>query len=329
MTTENTIQSTNYLEKFENELKNVNFDFEPIELYEPISYLLSLGGKRMRPVLLLMTCELFDGDIDKAIPQAVAIEVFHNFTLMHDDIMDKAPKRRNQLTVHTKWNENTAILSGDVMLVCAYQQLCKSDANLLPQLLNLFNKTAIEVCEGQQFDMNYETQQNVSIAEYLTMIDLKTAVLIGCSLKTGAIVSNASVQDQNDIYEFGRNIGIAFQLQDDILDIYGNPDKFGKQVGGDILSNKKTFLYLKALEIANEQQKDTLLHYFSSTHHDPSKKIEAVIKLYDELEIKKHAQSEMDRYFNIAMKYLDRVSLSSSKKEILIDFTNKLMVRES
>jgi geranylgeranyl diphosphate synthase type II len=313
----------------ESEIGNLNFKQEPKQLYEPIEYILSLGGKRLRPVLLLLACEMYDKPANLAIPQALAIEIFHNFTLVHDDIMDKAPKRRNQPTVHTKWNENTGILSGDVMLICAYQHLCKGNQKHLQKLLELFNKTAIEVCEGQQFDMNYETDSDITIEQYIRMIDLKTAVLLGCSLQTGSIIADASDSDQTNIYEFGRNLGIAFQLQDDLLDVYGDPDKFGKQVGGDILSNKKTYLFLKALELSDDVQKQELLTYFGSTDFKPQDKITNVTKLFNQVAVQDFAKSEMNNYFDKAISYINQINVSSEKKQPLIDFATKLMIRES
>lgn len=322
------MDSTTLASKIEEELSLLDFSREPKDLYEPITYILSLGGKRIRPVLLLMACEMFGESIEKGIPQALAIEIFHNFTLVHDDIMDKAPKRRNQLTVHTKWNENTGILSGDVMLVCAYKQLCKSEPQHLEKLLELFNQTAIEVCEGQQFDMNYELESTVTISEYIRMIELKTAVLLGCSLQTGAIVSGASEQDQKNIYEFGRNMGIAFQLQDDLLDAFGNPDKFGKQVGGDIISNKKTYLFLKALELANDDQRHRLTQLFSETTFDSTKKIEEVKQLFIDLGIPNETKQEIAKYSDASLSYLQKITVAQDQKATLEDLARKLMIRE-
>ena len=323
------LDTSNLTKRVESELAKLDFNHKPHQLYEPISYILSLGGKRMRPVLLLMACDMFGKSIEDAMPQALAIEIFHNFTLVHDDIMDQAPKRRNQLTVHTKWNENTGILSGDVMLVCAYQQLCKSENQYLAQLLHLFNKTAIEVCEGQQFDMNYETENDVTIPEYIRMIELKTAVLLGCSLQTGSIIAGASEEDQNYMYEFGRNIGIAFQLQDDLLDVYGNPDKFGKQVGGDIISSKKTYLYLKAIELADVNQKSELTHLFNSSPSDSESKVKSVTDIYNSLSVQEHTQQEMNNYYKKAVAFFDKINISEEQKMPLRDFSSKLMVRES
>src|ERR1700712_3291104 len=248
-----------------NEVKQLNFPEYPAALYEPIKYILSLGGKRMRPALLLMACDLFGGDLKKAISPALAIEVFHNFTLMHDDIMDNAPLRRGKITVHERWNPNVGILSGDVMLIEGYKLMMQVDDHLLRPILNIFNETAVGVCEGQQIDMEFETRNDVAIDEYITMIRLKTAVVLGGALKIGAIIGGAGVNDAALIHTFGEQLGIAFQLQDDILDVYGNPEKFGKQVAGDILANKKTFLLIKALELANESQRVELNKWLSGT----------------------------------------------------------------
>src|ERR1700759_413091 len=246
-----------------NAVKELNYPEYPAQLYEPISYILSLGGKRMRPALLLMACDLFGGDVDAAIPPALAIEVFHNFTLMHDDIMDNAPIRRGHATVHTKWNQNVGILSGDVMLVQGYKLMMQVPDHLLRPILDIFNVTAIGVCEGQQLDMEFEELTNVSIDEYLNMIKLKTAVVLGGALKIGALIGGADTKDADLLSDFGVNLGIAFQLQDDILDVYGDPEKFGKQVGGDIISNKKTYLLLKSLELANKQQSSELHNWLN------------------------------------------------------------------
>src|ERR1700744_2113013 len=250
------------------EIQKLQFPSHPADLYEPIKYILSLGGKRMRPALLLMACDLFGGDINKAISSALAIEVFHNFTLMHDDIMDNAPLRRGKVTVHERWNPNVGILSGDVMLIEGYKLMMQVDEHLLRPILNIFNETAVGVCEGQQIDMEFETRHDVGIEEYINMIRLKTAVVLGGALKIGAIIGGASTEDAALLHTFGEQLGIAFQLQDDILDVYGNPEKFGKQVGGDIISNKKTYLLIKALERADKKQREELDNLLSLKHFD-------------------------------------------------------------
>ena len=319
-----------YKELIEKELNLLDFHFEPANLYEPMTYILSLGGKRMRPTLCLMAAELFGLDKSGAISQALAVEIFHNFTLVHDDIMDEAPIRRGKTTVHKKWDQNIAILSGDAMFVKAYELLVDADPKLLPSLLKIFNRTAIEVCEGQQYDMDFEAREDVSIDEYLKMIELKTAVLLGGALQLGAIIAEAPVHDQELIYAFGKNIGLAFQLQDDILDVYADPEKFGKQVGGDIISNKKTFLLLKALELADENQKEELNKWIDlpSGDFDPEEKVNAVKLIFDALNVKDLAQTKMDEYFQVGMEALQKVNVSKDKKETLEELAEQLMVRD-
>ncbi len=319
-----------YQELIEKELKSRKYGSNPKELYEPIDYMMSLGGKRMRPVLVLMACDFFDGDASKAIHAAIAIELFHNFTLVHDDIMDKAPLRRGKATVHEKWNESIGILSGDVMLVKAYQELCRSEKKLLPQLLDIFNDVALSVCEGQQLDMNYESLSKVSIAQYLKMIELKTAVLLGASLKAGAIIGGAKEEDAQRLFEFGKNIGIAFQLQDDILDVYADADKFGKQKGGDIIANKKTYLLLKAMEMAenNRYMKEELFMWINAPHFEAKEKVEAVTGIYNFLNVKELARNEMKKHYAAAMDCLKNIPVADSKKKEIIGFADSLMVRE-
>jgi geranylgeranyl diphosphate synthase, type II len=299
----------------------------PDELYQPLSYMLSLGGKRMRPLLVLLANGLFSDDTHRAVNAALSVEVFHNFTLIHDDIMDNAPLRRNQETVFKKWNPNIAILAGDTMMVKAYQLLATYNGSILPGLLTLLNKTAIEVCEGQQIDMNLETRA-ASIEEYLKMIELKTAVLLAASLKMGAIVAGAPEADSKNLYEFGRHIGIAFQLQDDILDAYGNPEKFGKQVGGDILSNKKTFLYLKAIEKATAIDKEQLEKLFSNSSENPEDKINEVLEIFNRYQIKQEAKAEMEKYFLLAKNYFHSIHAPEDRKLHLLEFSESLMERE-
>ena len=299
----------------------------PKELYEPISYLMDLGGKRLRPASVLMACNLFSEDIDKAVKPALAIEVFHNFTLMHDDIMDKAPIRRGKPTVHAKWNDNVAILSGDVMLVEAYKLIMQVDPAILFDVLNIFNDTAIGVCEGQQIDMNFETIENVDEGQYMNMIRLKTAVLLGAALKIGSLVGGASAKDANLLYDYGVHLGIAFQLHDDILDVYGDPEKFGKQIGGDIISNKKTFMLIKAKELAYGETK-TELENWLKINDNPSEKVAVITKIYSQLGVKKLAEQEMAAHAEYAIKSLALVSVEESRKEILGSFADSLLVRE-
>lgn len=300
----------------------------PAELYSPIKYILSLGGKRMRPSLVLMACDLFGGNIHKALPGALAIEVFHNFTLLHDDIMDNAPLRRGQATVHTKWNNNVAILSGDVMLVESYRLLAMLAPELLPELLKIFNDTAAGVCEGQQFDMNFETMPEVLIADYIEMIRLKTAILLGASLKIGALIAGATSDEADALYRFGVNLGIAFQLQDDILDVYGDPEKFGKQVGGDILSNKKTFLLINARRLAEGSDKKELEHWISAESVDAVQKVSAVTNIYNRLNIRQLAQQAMNDFADQALKALDSISVPDDRKYLLRTFAVKLTERD-
>jgi geranylgeranyl diphosphate synthase type II len=300
----------------------------PVELYEPIEYIMSLGGKRLRPCLLLMACDMFGGDVVQAVQPALAIEVFHNFTLMHDDIMDKAPLRRGKQTVHEKWNANIAILAGDVMMVEANKLIMQVNNSILRPVLDVFNETAVGVCEGQQIDMNFETLDTVHVDEYINMIRLKTAVLLGGTLKIGSIIGGAGTTDASLLYNFGVQLGIAFQLQDDILDVYGDPEKFGKQVGGDILSNKKTYLLIKALESAKGEILDQLQYWLSATKYDPNEKVAAVKAIYNQLSIREQAEAEMNKYAEMAMGNLERINLPDERKSILKEFADALLVRE-
>jgi geranylgeranyl diphosphate synthase, type II len=300
----------------------------PVELYEPIEYIMSLGGKRLRPCLLLMACDMFGGDVTHAVQPALAIEVFHNFTLMHDDIMDKAPLRRGKQTVHEKWNANIAILAGDVMMVEANKLIMQVDNSILRPVLDVFNQTAVGVCEGQQIDMNFETLDTVHVNEYINMIRLKTAVLLGGTLKIGSIIGGASETDASLLYNFGVQLGIAFQLQDDILDVYGDPEKFGKQVGGDILSNKKTYLLIKALESAKGETLDQLQYWLSAINYDPNEKVAAVKAIYNQLSIREQAEAEMNKYAEMAMGNFEQINLPDERKSILKEFADALLVRE-
>jgi geranylgeranyl diphosphate synthase type II len=306
----------------------LNFPKQPAELYEPISYILSLGGKRLRPALLLMACDLFGGDVESAVEPALAIEVFHNFTLMHDDIMDNAPLRRGQVTVHQKWNANVAILSGDAMMVESNKLMMKVPDAILRQVMDVFNQTATGVCEGQQIDMSFEQRGNVSIDEYLNMIRLKTAVLLGGTLKIGAIIGGATLTDAQLLYDFGVNLGIAFQLQDDILDVYGDPEKFGKQVGGDIISNKKTYLLIKALELAKDTQANELNKWITAVQFDTQEKVTTVTGIYNQLQIRTYAEEAMQTYADKAFDALDHVSLPDERIQYLRLFADSLLVRE-
>lgn len=301
---------------------------EPKNLYEPIQYILNLGGKRLRPVLTLMTADCFEGDVKRALDAALAVEVFHNFSLIHDDIMDAAPLRRGHQTVHEKWDLNTGILSGDAMLIMAYQLFENYPPDVFQKLAKLFSKTALEVCEGQQYDIDFETRNTVSISEYLKMIEYKTAVLVGAAMKMGAIIANASPEDQNRCYEFGKNLGIAFQLQDDYLDAFGDPKTFGKQVGGDIIENKKTYLYLKALEFSSEKDQHQLTQLFSSEDTDSKTKIEIVKQIFKTSGSAEATQKAISSYTKTAFDILETITISEPKKQILESFGTQLMTRE-
>ena len=319
---------TDFQHQIENGLNNIKYNNTPSELYDPIKYILSLGGKRMRPVLVLASSNMFSDEIDVAVAPALGIELFHNFTLLHDDIMDKAPLRRGSATVHEKWNTNIAILSGDTMFVKSYQLVQQAPDRVLRQVLKLFSETAIEVCEGQQMDMNFETIQQVNIITYLKMIELKTAVLLACCLKMGALLGGASEEDAQHLYEFGRNIGIAFQLQDDLLDVYGDAKSFGKQVGGDIVSNKKTFLLIKALSVAHKYQKEELEQWMALTTFNTQEKVKAVTEIYDYLNIRTLAENEIRKYYEKSMLHLEKVNVSAEKKQLINSFADQLMVRK-
>jgi geranylgeranyl diphosphate synthase type II len=316
-----------YQEHFIDYLKEFSSVKEPKNLYEPIDYILGLGGKRLRPVLTLMTADIFNGGYKNALNAALSIEVFHNFSLVHDDIMDDAPLRRGQITVHEKWDVNTGILSGDAMLIMAYQLFENYDATTFQDLAKLFSKTALEVCEGQQYDVDFETRNDVTIPEYLKMIEYKTAVLVGAAMKMGAIVSQASIEDQNNMYQFGKNLGIAFQLQDDYLDAFGDPKSFGKQVGGDIIENKKTYLYLKALEFSNETESTELKSLFTITPQDSTDKIERTKQLFISSGSAEATKQAIQEYTDKAFSILQRLNISEDKKELLKMFGNSLINR--
>ncbi|WP_396192189.1 polyprenyl synthetase family protein [Flavobacterium sp.] len=301
---------------------------EPRNLYEPIHYILDLGGKRMRPVLTLMSAEVFDADFKLALPAALAVEVFHNFSLVHDDIMDDAPLRRGNETVHEKWNVNTAILSGDAMLILAYQYFEQYNTEVFRDLAKLFSKTALEVCEGQQYDVDFETRDDVTIPEYLKMIEYKTAVLVAAAMKMGAIVAETSKENADLIYDFGLNLGLAFQLQDDYLDAFGNPETFGKQVGGDIIENKKTYLYLKAIEFSDDNQKEQLLHLFSIQPEDNTDKIESVKTIFNESGASDATKKAIQEYTLKAFDTLQNIGIDNEKKDILRSFGENLMGRK-
>ena len=318
---------SNYQEKISNHFELLALNKEPKNLYEPIQYILSLGGKRLRPVLTLMATEVFDVDYTKALSAATAVEVFHNFSLIHDDIMDDAPLRRGNETVHEKWNINTGILSGDAMLILAYQFFEDYEPQIFQELAKLFSKTALEVCEGQQYDVDFETRDDVTIPEYLKMIEYKTAVLVGAAMKMGAIVAETSEENKNLIYDFGLNLGIAFQLQDDYLDAFGNPETFGKQVGGDIIENKKTYLYLKAIEFAQPEEKEQLLHLFSIQPNDNTDKINSVKDIFNQTGASEATKKAIQDFTFSAFETLEKMNISNDKKMVLKAFGEKLMSR--
>lgn len=315
--------------KLEEHITSHSFGESPAELYDPITYIMSLGGKRIRPLLSLLAYGLYGKNPEEILSQASAVEVFHNFTLMHDDIMDQAPLRRGKATVHEKWNANIAILSGDVMLVRAYDLLLGTDPHLLPEVIRLFNKTAAEVCEGQQFDMNFENYETVHEDEYINMIRLKTAVLLGFALQLGALLAGAEKEDAQKLYDFGVNIGVGFQLKDDLLDVFADQAKFGKQVGGDIISNKKTFLLIKALELAKGKDADELNHWLSLREFDKDEKVSAVKGLYEKLGIKSLTESKMQSYFEIGFAQLESIhSTNREYYQALYTITQDLIHRE-
>jgi len=301
---------------------------EPKNLYEPIQYILQLGGKRMRPILTLMSAEVFNVDYKKALPAALAVEVFHNFSLVHDDIMDDAPLRRGNATVHEKWNINTGILSGDAMLILAYQYFEHYEPPIFRELAKLFSKTALEVCEGQQWDVDFETRIDVTIPEYLKMIECKTAVLVAAAMKMGAIIAETSLENADLIYDFGLNLGLAFQLQDDYLDAFGDPKTFGKQVGGDIIENKKTYLYLKAIEFASAEEKKQLLHLFSLQLVENVDKINAVKQLFNTTGASEATQMAIQNFTSKAFETLFKMNISEDKKAMLTNFGENLMKRK-
>ena len=317
-----------YQEIISSHFQTILFQQEPKALYEPINYILSLGGKRLRPVLTLIAAEVFDGDCKKALAAATAVEVFHNFSLVHDDIMDDAPLRRGKETVHEKWNLNTGILSGDAMLILAYQFFEQYEPAIFRALAELFSKTALEVCEGQQYDVDFEIRDDVTIPEYLKMIEYKTAVLVGAAMKMGAIIAEASEENAGLIYDFGLNLGIAFQLQDDYLDCFGNPETFGKQVGGDIIENKKTYLYLKAMEFAKADEREQLLHLYSIQPDDNSEKIESVKEFFNQTGATEETQKAIEDYTMKAFETLTKMQIGEDKKSVLREFGERLMKRE-
>lgn len=316
-----------YQKEFLSYLESKEWVREPKNLYEPIDYILQLGGKRMRPILTLMAADIFSGEFKKALPAALAVEVFHNFTLVHDDIMDDAPLRRGKETVHEKWDTSTGILSGDAMLILAYQYFENYEPEVFQKLAKLFSKTALEVCDGQQLDVDFETRKNVSIDEYMNMIRLKTSVLVAAALKMGAIVAKTNDENADLIYDFGLNLGLAFQLQDDYLDTFGDPETFGKQVGGDIIENKKTFLYLKALEVADKETAKKLKYFYKRKRKDNTIKVTEVTRIFQIFDIPLLISEEIKSYTQKAFDTLDKMSISQENKDKLKNFGTWLMNR--
>jgi geranylgeranyl diphosphate synthase type II len=313
--------------KIETAINELNFPNPPASLYAPITYTLGLGGKRIRPTMMLLSYNMYKDDVSEAIAPAIGLEMFHNFTLLHDDLMDDADKRRGKPTVHKAWSPNVAILSGDAMTIAAYELMAKADSRHLKAVLDLFSKTALEICGGQQYDMEFETRKDVLEEEYVEMIRLKTAVLLGCALKMGALLADAPEEDQNNLYDAGIEIGLAFQLQDDLLDVYGDPAVFGKKIGGDILCNKKTYMLINALNMAKGSTKDELLNLIESKNFDPAEKISAVTRIYNELNIRSLAEKKIEELFAKGMKRLNSLSVSSERSSSLISLMESLLHR--
>lgn len=316
------------LDKINDHISEIQYTRTPKGLYAPVEYVLSLGGKRIRPVLMLMAYNLYREDVSTIYGPATGIEVYHNYTLLHDDLMDKADVRRGKPTVHKVWNDNTAILSGDAMLVLAYQHMTAASPEYLKEVMELFSLTALEICEGQQLDMEFELRNDVTEEEYIEMIRLKTAVLLAASLKIGAILAGASAEDAQNLYNFGMQVGVAFQLQDDLLDVYGDPEVFGKKIGGDILCNKKTYMLIKALARADEAQRAELNRWIEKEDYEPSEKINAVTEIYNQLNIRGVCESKMREYYTLAMDNIEAVAIAEEKKRELKNFMKLLMYRE-
>jgi len=310
------------------EIANSGFDKKPDELYEPIRYFLKNGGKRLRPLLTLFGCYLFTDEVQKALKPGIAVEIFHNFTLVHDDIMDNAPIRRGKKTIHEKWNQNIAILSGDTMLFKAYDYLLEVDNSIVKKVITIFNKCAVKVCEGQQYDMNFEERDTVDESEYIEMIQAKTASLLGFSLQLGALAGGADEKDAELLQKFGLMLGTGFQLKDDLLDVYGNTDKFGKRVGGDIIANKKTYLLIQALSQADSNQRKIITDWFSK-NGPADEKVEQITRIYNQIGIKELTESKMNSIFTSGFHYLEQVNCNEERKKQLIDFSKNLIDRES
>ena len=323
-----TYSASQLLDKINSYLENMPYSRPPKGLYDPIQYELSLGGKRIRPVLMLMAYNLYKEDVDSILSQAAGLETYHNHTLLHDDVMDKADMRRNKPTVHRVWNENAAILSGDAMLILAYRLMADCPTDKLKEVLDVFTQTTMEICEGQQWDMEFETRMDVSVDEYIEMIRLKTSVLLAAALKIGACLAGASIEDAEKLYDFGVSMGRAFQLQDDWLDVYGDPKVFGKNIGGDILCNKKTYMLITALNQADDKQSEELQRWVSATDAEPADKITAVTHIYNEMRIGNQCMAMADSYYAEGLALLDGISLPAERKEMLKQFVCSLMNRK-
>ena len=314
--------------EFSSFLETCNYMGTPSELYAPIAYTILQKGKRLRPMLCLLANDMFGGNVEDALWPALALETFHNYTLIHDDIMDNAPIRRGMPTVCRKWGDNAAILSGDAMLLVACQRMLNCSPELMPKVQNLFVETAIEICEGQQYDMDFETRMDVREEEYIEMIRLKTSVLLACATKMGAILAGAPEEDAENLYKFGEQMGLAFQLQDDYLDVYGDPKVFGKAIGGDILCNKKTYMLINALNRADEAQRQEMDRWLNAENPNPQEKIAALTRAYNNIGINKLAQEKIEHYFAESRKYLDKVNVTDERKQVLVEYTNRMMHRE-
>ncbi len=308
-------------------IDQLQYDRRPESLYEPIKYVLSLGGKRIRPVLMLLAYNLYREDPERILMPAVGLETYHNYTLLHDDLMDNADMRRGHDTVHKKWNANKAILSGDSMLVLAYQRIQQCDSRHLQAVLDVFTETALEIGEGQEYDMTFETRNNVTEEEYIEMIRLKTSVLLACAVKIGGILADAPASDIDNLYKFGEQLGLAFQLQDDLLDVYGDPAVFGKTIGGDITSNKKTYMLINAVNRASKEQREELMKWITATKFDRQEKVRAVTALYNQIGIRQLCEQKINYYFDECRKYLAKVGIGSERKQMLLDYTDEMMKR--
>ena len=317
------------LKKVNDALEAIAYDRQPSSLYEPIKYVLSLGGKRVRPVLMLLAYNLYKEDPERIMMQAIALETYHNFTLLHDDLMDNADMRRGHETVHRRWNPNQAILSGDTMLLQAFQRMGQCEADKLQQVIGVFTETTLEIDEGQQLDVEFETRNDVTEDEYVEMIRLKTSVLLACAVKIGAILAGASKEDQDNLYKFGEQIGLAFQLQDDLLDVYGDPKVFGKNIGGDITSNKKTYMLINAVNRANPEQRAELTKWIEAETFDREEKVKAVTRLYDEIGIRALCEQKMEACYELGLQHLAKVSVSEERKAILKAYAAAMMKRQN